>query len=460
MKKNLFALLINPWITDFAAFDFWIKPMGLLSIASVLRQLGVQVALLDCLDRLHPALESSDIPLPAFKADATGKFYRQPIPKPDCLEGMPRRFCRYGLPYEIVRLELKKMQPPDVILVTSMMTYWYPGVQEMIRLCRQIFPGVPVVVGGVYVTLCPQHAQKTLNADALITGAGETAISGWLAHRFGISDFASSQPDRFPHPDFSLYPRLESVGIMTSRGCPYRCSFCASHRLWPGFEWKHPDTVVREIFRWHDERGVRHFAFYDDALLVHAEKRIKPVLRQLVREKIDIAMHLPNGVHPKLIDAEMASLFKHAGVKTIRLSFESLAYSRQKDLCGKVQPHDLEKALDSLEKNGYSRKEIGVYIIYGLPDQSIEEVKKSCRFVFNLGAQVRSASFSPIPGTQEWDKSVRMGYLRPDTDLLLTNNSLYPIWTKKYGYQACADLNQWIQEKNRMVVNGLIDESL
>ena len=47
-------LLVNPWIHDFAAYDFWAKPLGLLSIASILREHGFNVSYIDCLDRFHP----------------------------------------------------------------------------------------------------------------------------------------------------------------------------------------------------------------------------------------------------------------------------------------------------------------------------------------------------------------------------------------------------------------------
>ncbi|RLC23795.1 MAG: B12-binding domain-containing radical SAM protein, partial [Deltaproteobacteria bacterium] len=47
-------LLVNPWIHDFAAYDFWAKPLGLLSLASILRQHGFSITYIDCLDRFHP----------------------------------------------------------------------------------------------------------------------------------------------------------------------------------------------------------------------------------------------------------------------------------------------------------------------------------------------------------------------------------------------------------------------
>jgi hypothetical protein len=57
MKKDTpHILLINPWIHDFAAYDFWAKPLGLLTIAGILRLHGYEITYIDCLDRFHPEL--------------------------------------------------------------------------------------------------------------------------------------------------------------------------------------------------------------------------------------------------------------------------------------------------------------------------------------------------------------------------------------------------------------------
>ena len=115
-------LLVNPWIHDFAAYDFWIKPIGLLSIGAVLRQLGYEVHLIDCLDRYNPdLLKWQGLSKPKSKNDCTGKFHRQPINKPTILRHVPRRFCRYGLPPKLFENTLRQHQKPLAILVTKLL---------------------------------------------------------------------------------------------------------------------------------------------------------------------------------------------------------------------------------------------------------------------------------------------------------------------------------------------------
>jgi radical SAM superfamily enzyme YgiQ (UPF0313 family) len=66
---------------------------------------------------------------------------------------------------------------PDMILVSSVMTYWYPGVQEAIQSLKDVFPGVPIVLGGVYATLCAEHTSKSSGTDLVVPGSDLTGLS-------------------------------------------------------------------------------------------------------------------------------------------------------------------------------------------------------------------------------------------------------------------------------------------
>ncbi|MDA8136463.1 MAG: B12-binding domain-containing radical SAM protein, partial [Desulfobacteraceae bacterium] len=86
-------LCVNPWIHDFAAFDFWAKPLGLLSLAAILRENGVRISYIDCLDRFHPKEPQA----PKVLWDGRGPFRKTQIPLPAGLEHMNRKFSRYGI---------------------------------------------------------------------------------------------------------------------------------------------------------------------------------------------------------------------------------------------------------------------------------------------------------------------------------------------------------------------------
>ncbi|MBD3373523.1 hypothetical protein GF406_00670, partial [candidate division KSB1 bacterium] len=321
-KCNRHALLINPPIMDFAAFDFWVRPLGLLKIAAILRTLGWSVSLIDSMDRFHPLLEKQN----NHRSDGRGKFYRQIIPKPNVLSHIPRFFSRYGLPKEVFHKALSDVEKPDLILVTSMMTYWYPAVKDVIDDCRQWFPHTPILLGGVYATLCPRHAMDYCQPDGVITGEGEQKLLLWLAEQGYISKDQADMPDtdNLPYPAYDLYTDLPHVAVMTSRGCPMRCSFCASHLLCNGYRRTNTVNVIDQIIYWIDKRQTHHFAFYDDALLLDNALSFKILLKAIIERNFELQLHLPNGIHPRRIDKELATLMFSARVKTIRLSFETI----------------------------------------------------------------------------------------------------------------------------------------
>ena len=270
------VLLINPWIFDFAAYDFWSKPIGLLYLASILRMNGENVFFVDCLDPYHPDMEyGSQLRPPKRKVSGEGTYARQPILKPKPLKSIPRNYHRYGITPEVFIRTVSSLPKPDLIMMTSMMTYWYPAVFETIRLLHLTFPGVPIALGGNYVTLEPQHAVSKSGAEFCLAGPGELSIPPLFKCLYNqdmhfLPDM--NNLDSYPYPAFDLIRYPDQVPIMTSRGCPYHCSYCASNLINSRFRRRDPICVVDEIEYWHSHLGISHFSFYDDALLVDPEE--------------------------------------------------------------------------------------------------------------------------------------------------------------------------------------------
>ena len=181
-------LLINPWIHDFAAYDFWAKPLGLLIIAGILKAHGIPISYIDCLNRFHPRAPQTD-PLARY---GRGPYLKTRIPKPPGLHDVPRNFCRYGIKPLWLREDLQELPRPDLVLVTSLMTYWYPGVRETIENIRSVFPRSPIVLGGIYARLCPEHARSQSGADHLAVEPAETHLMDLVEKFTGFADNPSA----------------------------------------------------------------------------------------------------------------------------------------------------------------------------------------------------------------------------------------------------------------------------
>jgi radical SAM superfamily enzyme YgiQ (UPF0313 family) len=412
------VLLVNPWIYDFAAYNLWIEPLGLLTIAAVLRESGYGVTVIDCLAP-HPGA-------PRCHPDGSGKFLKTIVDKPPPVAAIPRHYGRYGLPLDQFDALLATAPLPDVVMVASGMTYWYPGVVEAVRRVRARLGAVPVALGGIYATLCPDHAREHSGADEVIAGPGVVPTLRFADTVTGHD----SNPDRFadprtwPPPAHEWLPR-PFAGVATSWGCPYRCTYCASHRLQPKFVRREPVAVVEEIASMlriaGARRGVRDFAFYDDALLLDADRHLMPILEGVLAQGIDVRFHTPNGVHAREIGAELAAVMRRAGFATIRLSLETTDAARQQATGGKVTTGVFEQAIAYLKAAGFGPTELGAYVLAGLPDQPLAEVEATVRFVQALGVQAKLALFSPIPGTPDGDLA-----LPADADPLLHNDTVYP----------------------------------
>jgi radical SAM superfamily enzyme YgiQ (UPF0313 family) len=390
MENTPNILLVNPWIHDFAAHDLWSKPLGLLMLAGLLRAQGCQLRLLDCLDIYDPRLQEVEGMRPATRRGfGTGKFFRQQVAKPAVLEGFDRSYYRFGITPEMFQERLLEGVKPDAVLVTSTMTYWYPGVQESIRLVKEHFSDVPLILGGIYATLCREHAVSNSGADHVLSGPGETQIVKLLEKLTGYSSEKPShngELDTLPWPAFDLLPQLDYICTLTSRGCPFRCPYCASDLLFPQFIRRDPNQVVDELEYWNEKYSIVNVAFYDDALLLDASEHLLVMLAEVRRRELPLQFHTPNGVHISGLSAEVCEALFLAGFKTLRLGLETGDDERQQQLGAKVKPGAFSSAMANLTKAGFQPEQIGVYLLCGLPGQDQNEVAHSIRMVLDHGA--------------------------------------------------------------------------
>lgn len=393
----------------------------------MLKKAGANVALLDCLDN-----GGADIPWPASTRWGCGHYPKTEIPKPDLLRHIPRRYSRYGLPKEAARQSLIELTPPpDVVFITSIMTYWYPGVNSMIRLVREIWPDVPVCAGGIYTTLCPEHAGEHQEADLLLTGCLEDP-ENWGKIQ-GLVGRSLSQPNQEAGfvPALEMYPEPGFSVILGSRGCPFNCSYCASNLLYRGFR-PTPFQVFKRLFLSEYERGVRDFAFYDDALLADPEKFLWPFTDLLAEKDLQVRLHTPNAVHARyLVDIDTCTRLKRAGLTTVRLGLET-GFGNRNDR--KLNQEQWDAAVSNLRQSGFGIDETGAYILFGLPGQSEDEVREAIDIAKQSGIRPQLALYSPIPGSRMF-ASAQKHSPYPLDEPLFQNNSLWPCYPGGFSWE-------------------------
>jgi len=445
---NTHLLLVNPWIADFAAYDLWAKPVGLLYIAKYLRTAGYEVSLLDLLDREKWGQKPT-----RYAPTGRGKYLKTPFPKPKLLQDITRQYGLYGARPEQLQNHLSATPAPDAILVTSHMTYWYPGIRQTVKLLRKYYPDIPIILGGIYASVYPEHARQVIQPDHLITGYGEKQVLKLLDSLF------HKERDYTFLPDFDdsgilpwdLYQNLKGVPLQTSRGCPYQCSYCLTPKLHPRLVQRKTDDVLREIQAVHDQFQIKHIAFYDDALFHAKEKHIIPILEAVRDRPLELNFHTPNGLFAREIDAYLAELMAATGFQTLRLSLESIVPRWQSASSNKVAQQDFISAKRNLNRAGYKSSDIEVYLLMGLPGQKPAEVEASMRFVADQGALSRLASFSPLPGTGEWARAKQLGFVDEGMDPILINSTLYPCRSADFPADKFSQLRQLSNHLNNQV---------
>jgi len=438
-------LLVNPWIHDFAAYDFWAKPLGLLYLAAIVRKHGFSVTYLDCLDRFHPRAPQTD----PFARYGRGPYLKVSITKPPGLGDVSRTYSRYGIKSAWFREDLQSIPRPDLILITSGMTYWYPGVRETIDVLKNAYPKTPLVLGGVYATLCMPHALRRSGADRVFSGFGAADILQIAADATGFQVKPAFDPEdlsTYPYPALDLQKKTGYVPILTSTGCPFRCAYCASGLLTPRHTQRAPESVVEEMRFWRNVHGIRDFVFYDDALLVDPENHAIPLFEGIRRLETDIRIHTPNAVHIRKITGKLADLLFQAGVKTLRLGLETAEDEPHPSLDSKVTLEEFRQAATRLLKAGFEKEQVGAYLLIGLPGQRMEAVNQSIRTVKQCGLTPVPAYYTPIPGTALWAAAVASSRYDLASDPVFTNNAVFPCQKEPFSWNTVSLIKQAVDQ--------------
>jgi radical SAM superfamily enzyme YgiQ (UPF0313 family) len=374
--QTLQVLLVNPPIYDFTAYDFWLRPYGMMRVAGRMQH----SCRLDFFDFLRTVRRDPW---------GRGRFEYQEISRPEPLRDIPRRFRRFGKPRTEFR-DFLRMRPFNAVLVQTLMTYWYPGVKEVIEDVRDVQPRAKIILGGVYATLCQEHAWS-LGPDLVIAGSDLEPLWRILSIQPGVETlyWPSTQGD---------------VGVMKiSEGCPFRCTYCSAPLFWPEFAGRPTGDCVREL-ELLLETGAKNIAFYDDALLFGADAVLIPFLNAVIENRCPVRFHTPNALHARFITPDLARLMVRAGFTSFFLGFESGAPEWQYSTGGKVFSDELETAVTCLRRAG--AEYVATYLIVGHPDSDGQDPEASMRLAHGRGTRVLLSEFSPVPGTPDFRRSL------------------------------------------------------
>jgi len=305
---------------------------------------------------------------------------------------------------------------------------------DTIKLCA---PRVPVVIGGTYPSTLPDICLDELNADVAVIGEAEgtvTELDAALRDRAALEGLPGlvlrqgeqtvktgprrpfARLDDLPMPDYRQIPparysripwqiakRGRIVGpILTSRGCPYDCSFCATSLLMGRkVRVRSIPLVGEELEYLHRRFGVDEFHVSDPNLVVTRE-HAAGFCEEILRRGLKVHWKTPNGVRPDFLDHELLSLMKRSGCYMLGFGIESgnPAVLRQNK-----KAMDLALVRDRIRSAGEHGITTFGYFILDLPGDSRDTIEQTIQFAVDLDLDLAHFSFCvPYPGTRLYDR--------------------------------------------------------
>jgi len=333
---------------------------------------------------------------------------------------------------------LLKAEKPDILGV-SQFTHNRLETLRLAALAKRVNPGCFVVLGGPHAT----HRFRELlgrepSVDAVIMGEGEETflelvesltagnksidmIRG-IALRCGGEGELTLPRGRIADLDSLPVPAMyfdDAIGvdlhsqlefIITSRGCPSSCRFCASPRFWgKSVRFRSPRSIVDEIRFIRDRYGLLYFSIRDDTFTFDRE-RVVEFCRLLIREKLHILWNCQSRVNA--VDEEMLVWMKRAGCECIQFGVESGSTGILRVLAKQITPDQVRHAASATRKAGIN---LSVYLITGVPGETKEDLEATIRLIEDIKAS--DGQVSPLayyPGTELFESGVAGGVVRKD----------------------------------------------
>ncbi|MGC8927540.1 MAG: B12-binding domain-containing radical SAM protein [Myxococcota bacterium] len=442
------ALLVIPSIFDFAAHDMWAAPYGLMVIASSFKRYHIEFDVLDLLGSEYVKKEYSD---------GRRRYKRKIIDFPEALKdrGIKRFFAVYGADMEEMDRRIDSLPPSyKLIVISTTMTYWYYGYKILFNKLKDRFKSSTFAIGGVYTSLLKSHAKSIFEDSYIFPNDRLGEFDRLVSELYNIDFSCFNKPFAdWELPDIESFSYRRYIPVLLMRGCPFRCTYCASRSLIDKIESREPLRLADWVIFECEKSGIKDIALFDDAFLFNHKKNAVPFLKRIIESKKGLRIHASNGLHPRFIDEEMASLMKESGFETIRLSLESADDGTMRITGGKVKREEYENAIKFLMKSGYKKSQLGTYLICGIPNQSPQEVIDSIRYVDDVGGVAYLAEFSPIPGTElfyEAEKISRFDLNEP----LWQNNTLMSYWNPFFNEDILNEIKAEVIKRRREPTTG------
>jgi len=398
-------VLINPALFKpeeykerFDRFLSWVKrgnmyvypyepPLGLASIAAVLKEKGYKVELIDQ-QGLHIGQE------------------------------------------ELVKM-IVKLQPK--IIGLTAMTSTFPVARKLGEILKKELPNSLIIAGGVHPTVCPEDTLMGSYFDVIFRGEAEATLpqfmatfpdGGWqntpgIGYKANNKVVLTNMPtlikdlNNLPQLDYTSFPLdnyveynkslrgIKGISMLVSRGCPYQCSFCAvKATMGRGWRCRSPEAIVEEIKFLHDNYGIEGI-WFKDSILNMDKKWFQQFCNKLLEAELPISWQFNTRVD--LLDAESLTLAKKAGLVQVDLGIESGSARTLARLKKKTTVQDIISGVSLAKKF----VKVSGFFMIGCPGETMEDIEMTFDLAKSLELDSCSWSiYNPLPGSELYEEYI------------------------------------------------------
>jgi radical SAM superfamily enzyme YgiQ (UPF0313 family) len=364
---------------------------------------------------------------------------------------------KLGSPLNLQEIKRTIDQFQPGLIGFSIVTNQYQIAQEVARSIKE-YSSVPLVCGGIHPTMAPEEVLASGCFDFICRGEGEYAMLE-LANRLERQQELTHIPniwfcqdgqiiknrlgpltdlDTLPLKDYELFDFQQMidakdgwVGIMTSRGCPFRCSYCFNHKLVEQYQgdlgvsfkelhylrWHKIDTVIEEIaYLCKNYRNIKVFIFDDDIFTL--DKAYLYAFCQEYKRLTNIPFVV--NAHVWLFDAEIAAWLKEAGCMMVKFGVESGSERIRREVLNRPMTNaDINRAFQTAHQAGL---QTSAFVMIGLPYETKADIVQTLQLLAQIEpSRFRWSVFFPYPKTRAFEICQKAGLIDPNKMVRLTN---------------------------------------
>ena len=399
-----------------------LPPMGPAYLGAVLEREGIEVKIIDSL------IEDWD-----REEDVNGDIIRVGLSFHD----IEKKIVEYG---------------PDMVGISCLFTRQRRNAHEIARIVKANDKNAVVAIGGAHATVCTDLVLDDDNIDFVIQGEGELTIKHLVNHLNGNKSLDDVdgigyrrngekiiQPkvrfiqdiDSIPFParhllNMKAYFGLKSSHgvrrkdrfspIITSRGCPAKCTFCTAHNVWGrAFRKRSPKNVIEEMIHMREKYAIEELLFEDDNTTMDMQ-RAAEIFDMMISKKLNFSWDTPNGVAAFSMTKELIKKMVDSGCYKINFALES---GNQEHLFHNIKkPLKLDRVPPLVKYARGLGCEVGIFLVLGMPGETEKMMWDSFRLAAELEIYTPFISIAtPYPGSELYKICVEKGYMKKDFNL-------------------------------------------